>query len=113
MGHLGGHGEQSRVLEADETIGGITPSASERGRPFPFPSKCRGAFLSAAHPSPAASYSELEISLTRREYGTVPEEQVHLPRADSVDRPKILAQTLTHHGGLFQELEAGFKGHLL
>lgn len=29
MGHLGGHEEQSRVLEADETIGGITASAPE------------------------------------------------------------------------------------
>lgn len=53
LGHPGGHEEQFRVSEADATE--VAP-LRVRGRPVFLSSKCRGAFLLAAHPAPAASY---------------------------------------------------------
>lgn len=44
----------------------------------------------------------------------VPKGQACLPVADSGEgRPGAPAHALTHHGGLLQKLEAGFKCHLL
>lgn len=71
-------------------------------------------FPATAHPPQLLPQWDSSISLVWKVCGKVPEGQAYWPRADLGEgRPRALAHALTHHGGLLQKLEAGFKCHLL